>query len=685
MCNQKSMYVNVRQFSKVYEKVLAMSSSHSSCQLAIFVSCLNIDALCATKMLSRLLKSQLVQLQIVPVFGYSDLLEHYSKLDENINTVFLIGCGGMIDLESFFEVDASEDETSKDNETTGSSNEFESVPNGDGSGKKKSTQNQGPKRFVYVLDTHRPWNLDNIFGSTMVTCFDDNTIDDELQDEKKAYYRLLELDEEMGSDDEDSDDDDDDDDELKDNKDIEDDDDDDEEGESNPSKRRIDQDYLQKQKRKKQKKEFHILQNQIQKYYTQGGKISNSLSVQVYSLVSALGETNLSFLWLTILGATSLDFLYPEVYQKLYPLLADEVKRLSTSETNSVSNVKTPDTLKITIERDYHLYLLRFSTLYDSFLFSNYVNAKLTLWHENGKRKLHKMFARMGISLIEAQKNWLYMNNDIKKELGNIFQRNLDAYGLDDIVKNGFIRTSGYRGSISANEFLEGINALLEVNLKSGLTDVLGNDAFGGQYSQDQNSILVGDERPINEVLKERSRKWVSNFWQSWDALDDKQMRKLNKGIEFAQILQKSVFETGVAVLEKRLIKNLRIYRLCVLQDVPDLALYKNPITLLRLGNWLLDCCSESSDDKSLLPLVLAAFDPTTDTYLCTGMAPKYPRGLALQKKEPLLNNFTVAFQLIANETGAKVRIDNFETSIIEIRKEDLSPFLERLTLSGLI
>ncbi|KAL6945306.1 hypothetical protein ACO0QE_002756 [Hanseniaspora vineae] len=621
-------------------------------------------------MLSRLLKSQLVQLQIVPVFGYSDLLEHYSKLDENINTVFLIGCGGMIDLESFFEVDNEEEEHDDLNGEGASGSSDEDLSNGARSGKKKSKQNQGPRRFVYVLDTHRPWNLDNIFGSTMVTCFDDNTIDDELQDEKKAYYRLLELDEEMDSEDEDSSDDDDDDDNEEPKEDE--DEDEDEEGESNPSKRRIDQEYLQKQKKKKQKKEFHILQNQIQKYYTQGGKISNSLAVQV-------------FLWLTILGATSLDSLYPEVYQKLYPLLADEVKRLSTSETNSASNVKTPDTLKITIERDYHLYLLRFSTLYDSFLFSNYVNAKLTLWHENGKRKLHKMFARMGISLIEAQKNWLYMNNDIKKELGNIFQRNLDAYGLDDIVKNGFIRTSGYRGSISANEFLEGINALLEVNLKAGLTDVLRNDAFGSSYSQDQNSVLVGDEKPINELLKERSRKWVSNFWQSWDALDDKQMRKLNKGIEFAQVLQKSVFETGVAVLEKRLIKNLRIYRLCVLQDGPDLALYKNPITLLRLGNWLLDCCSESSDDKSLLPLVLAAFDPTTDTYLCTGMAPKYPRGLALQKKEPLLNNFTVAFQLIANETGAKVRIDNFETSIIEIRKEDLSPFLERLTLSGLI
>lgn len=44
-----------------------------------------------------------------------------------------------------------------------------------------------------------------------------------------------------------------------------------------------------------------------------------------------------------------------------------------------------------------------------------------------------------------------------------------------------------------------------------------------------------------------------------------------------------------------------------------------------------------------------------------------------------------MAFQQITAETDAKVRIDNFESSIIEIRREDLSPFLEKLTLSGLL
>ena len=102
------MYYGISQFSEAYNKILRNSSSHSSCQLVIFVSCLNIDALCATKMLSLLFKKQLVQSQIVPIFGYSELRRHYSQLDDNINSLLLVGFGGVIDLEAFLEIDPQE-------------------------------------------------------------------------------------------------------------------------------------------------------------------------------------------------------------------------------------------------------------------------------------------------------------------------------------------------------------------------------------------------------------------------------------------------------------------------------------------------------------------------------------------------------------------------------------------------
>ena len=379
---------------------------------------------------------------------------------------------------------------------------------------------------------------------------------------------------------------------------------------------------------------------------------------------------------MNILGTTSLDIAYAQVYNRLYPLLQDEVKRLTPSSRNSV---KTPDTLTLNIQPDYYLFLLRHSSVYDSFYYSNYVNAKLSLWNENGKKRLHKMFARMGIPLSTAQETWLYMDHSIKRELGIIFDKNLDRYGLQDIIRDGFVITLGYRGSISASEFVEALTALLEVGNSTDKDSV--------KINNDNNDDTDGEEEEDNSAQKLTNlrKRWVSNFWLSWDALDDRKVELLNRGIQLAQDLQRAIFNTGVAILEKKLIKHLRIYRLCVLQDGPDLDLYRNPLTLLRLGNWLIECCAES-EDKQLLPMVLASIDENTDTYLVAGLTPRYPRGLdTIHTKKPILNNFSMAFQQITAETDAKVRIDNFESSIIEIRREDLSPFLEKLTLSGLL
>jgi cell division control protein 45 len=48
-------------------------------------------------------------------------------------------------------------------------------------------------------------------------------------------------------------------------------------------------------------------------------------------------------------------------------------------------------------------------------------------------------------------------------------------------------------------------------------------------------------------------------------------------------------------------------------------------------------------------------------------------------------NRFGNAFQEVVRETGARVRMDSFEACVIEIRKEDLSGFLERLSLKAVV
>ncbi len=49
------------------------------------------------------------------------------------------------------------------------------------------------------------------------------------------------------------------------------------------------------------------------------------------------------------------------------------------------------------------------------------------------------------------------------------------------------------------------------------------------------------------------------------------------------------------------------------------------------------------------------------------------------------MNKFGAAFQEVVEETSARVRIDSFEHSVVEVKKEDFSGFLETLSLKSVL
>lgn len=765
------MYLNPDQYARAFKIIKQTSLSHSTCKLVIYASCLSIDALCAAKILSMLFKKQLIPFQLIPVVGYSDLKSHYDKLDDDIANIILVGCGAMVDIESLFDINADEFIEEEEQEEVDSEELEGQRSRGRSSNKPKIKL----RRRIYVIDGHRPWNLDNVFGSHLVSCFDDGYIDEELKQEKAAYQQLLELQQQEDDSDEEDDQEDGDNDEQDGRKEavpraprVHDlDSDNDNDTENDDGEDGVIENFEETRQSKKRKKDELISECEevLEKYYSQGTTIITSATGQIYAMISSLNdnEANLDTLWLSIIGTTSLDYSYPQVYKKLYPLLRDEVTRMNAfagggsgginggGGGNSSSRRLNGDASYIAIDRDYYLFLLRHWSLYNSFLYSNYVNSKLLLWQEEGRKKLNKMFAKMGISLQVANQNWLYMDIDIKKKLNSIFKKYLGLYDLEDLMREGFVRHFGYKGSISASEFVESLVALLQHD-REDIPDGFGNgNGYGkGNNGNDgdkenqeaaeaaageaeDNLLNENEQAAITRKLVQKEKRWVSNFWNSWDALSTEKISTskrdpskkisgidlINKGLDIAKDYQQVIFKTGVMIMEKKMIKNLRVFRLIVLKDefIANLAFYRNPLNLTRLGQWVLESLAEL-EYQPLLPLVLAALDSETDTYLVVGLAPLYPRdshnnhnnnsynqdphhqrkkakrsknggeptaddGLLMNKT--LLNTFSVAFQQVAGTTGAKVRIDSFESSVIEIRKDDLTPFLEKLTLCGLV
>ena len=48
-------------------------------------------------------------------------------------------------------------------------------------------------------------------------------------------------------------------------------------------------------------------------------------------------------------------------------------------------------------------------------------------------------------------------------------------------------------------------------------------------------------------------------------------------------------------------------------------------------------------------------------------------------------NRFGLAFQKVIAETNARVRVDSFENCVVEVKKEDLSGFLEGLSMKAVV
>ncbi|QPG74390.1 hypothetical protein FOA43_001717 [Brettanomyces nanus] len=757
------MLLTPDHFLQAFEDIRRTSMTHSTCKLAIFVACLNVDAICSAKMFSALLKKNLIVFQMIPVVGYNDLKSKFSKLDESISNVIMLGCGSMVDMESFLDIDVN---SYLDKEY------YESMVTPENSTQLDQTKLKLTRK-IYIIDGHRPWNLDNLFGSQMINCFDDGTANEELKQERQAYDYLIsiESDEEGGEEGE------------EDNVEVgsvemggeegeEEDnvevggvevggaeaDNEDEGSDSTESfrKRRSSSD-LQESIPKKNKTLIRDNERKIEDYYNQGTTVTTSASLQMYTLLSTIGESNVEYLWLSIVGTTSLNANFSGVYEETVPLLKEEVRRLQSNDDAVQNTAKNnaidtdmgnkADNKSLQIDTEYSLFLLRHWNLYESFFYSNYVNSKLQLYTTEGKKKLKTMFARMGISFTSACKNWHYLNLDLKKRINTIFAKNLPPLGLTDVIHDGFVRNFGFNGSISAGDFVEAVTALLEFDGDLSLdiakkareegkrTNTPPGEMADSFSDGDANSNNPHDK--LNKLISQREEQFIRNFWKAYDALSTFEL--ITKGIVIAQLQQKFIFEKGFEIIQKRMIKNLRIFRLVVLKDsftsnntITDISmnnfapsrhsalvgstgsasssalnekdtidfqtlgssqkLFQNPLILTKLGNWILEACSEM--DGSPLPLVIASLDKDTGTYLVCGLPPKYPNMKGFDEKidrkqredkTTVLNTFSLAFQEIANSTGAKARIDSFESSIIEIRKEDLPLFLERLTLSGLV
>lgn len=201
------MYLPRVLLSKLYLHLT--STRHATSPTVLILVALDPDALCACRILTRLLKNDYIPHKIQPVAGYGDLARQGRELvvpmmEQNGGSggvVVCLGVGGMVDLGSVLGLEPDEEDDA--------SPAFGGVE-------------------VWVVDSRRPWNLGNVFGGFPlepelgdvpssyasrtpvgvtagridraykpgkggIVVFDDGDIEDELAPQRDAYMALLEM------------------------------------------------------------------------------------------------------------------------------------------------------------------------------------------------------------------------------------------------------------------------------------------------------------------------------------------------------------------------------------------------------------------------------------------------------------------------------------------------------------
>uniref|UniRef100_A0A8C9YUH4 CDC45 cell division cycle 45 homolog (S. cerevisiae) n=1 Tax=Sander lucioperca TaxID=283035 RepID=A0A8C9YUH4_SANLU len=303
-------------------------------------------------------------------------------------------------------------------------------------------------------------------------------------------------------------------------------------------------------------------------------------------------------------------------------------------EENSLSI----DCMRISFEYDLRLTLYQHWSLYESICNSCYTSCNFKLWTLNGQKKLQEFLADMGLPLKQVRQKFNSMDMSIKENLRDVIEESSNKYGLKDIRIQTFGVHFGFKNRFLASDMVHATAALLEST--------------------------------------EKDESDSDNFIKALDSLSRSNLERLHSGIELAKRKLMAIQQTVASCICTNLILSQGPFLYCYLMEgTPDVKLFSKPIALTLLCKYLLKAFVHSTRNKrcKLLPLIMAApKDVEKGTVIVVGIPPESETS---DKK----NFFGRAFEKAAESTSSRTLHDNFDTSIIELKTDDRSKFLDAL------
>ncbi|XP_010732539.3 cell division control protein 45 homolog [Larimichthys crocea] len=471
--------------------------------------------------------------------------------------------------------------------------------------------------IFFICDTHRPVDVVNVYNDTQIKLLIKQ--DDDLGVPSYDDIFRDEDDEEGGDSGNESD----------------------EGSEPSGKRRRFDEGAVERRiERQRAKREWEARRREILFDYEQYEYHGTSAAAMFFELAWVLTKDTKDMLWWAIIGLTD-QWVHDKItHMKYVTDIATMQRHVSrhNHRNEDEENSLSIDCMRITFEYDLRLTLYQHWSLYESICNSCYTSCNFKLWTLNGQKKLQEFLADMGLPLRQVRQKFNSMDMTVKENLREVIEESSNKYGMKDIRIQTFGVHFGFKNRFLASDMVHATAALLESTEK---------DESDGD-----------------------------NFIKALDSLSRSNLDRLHSGIDLAKKKLMAVQQTVASCICTNLILSQGPFLYCYLMEgTPDVKLFSKPMSLTLLCKYLLKAFVHSTRNKrcKLLPLIIAApKDVEKGTVIVLGIPPESETS---DKK----NFFGRAFEKAAESTSSRTLHDNFDTSIIELKTEDRSKFLDAL------
>ncbi|KAM8814500.1 cell division control protein 45 homolog isoform 2-T2 [Rhynchonycteris naso] len=301
-------------------------------------------------------------------------------------------------------------------------------------------------------------------------------------------------------------------------------------------------------------------------------------------------------------------------------------------------NALSVDCMRISFEYDLRLVLYQHWSLHDSLCNTCYTAARFKLWSVHGQKRLQEFLADMGLPLKQVKQKFQSMDISLKENLREMIEQSANKYGMKDMRVQTFSIHFGFKHKFLASDVVFATMSLME-NPE--------NDGSG-----------------------------TDNFIQALDSLSRGNLDKLYRGLELAKKQLLATQQTIASCLCTNLVISQGPFLYCSLMEgTPDVVLFSKPASLNLLSRHLLKSFVYSTKNRrcKLLPLVMAApLNVEQGTVTVVGIPPETDGS---DRK----NFFGRAFEKAAESTNSRTLHNYFDLSVIELKAEDRSKFLDAL------